>query len=287
MRWGARQAGRAGLLVLSWAVVACGGGTGNDTSVVGAAGGGETPATGVGTTSTTWFVSLTWDVEDVIPTGDPLAFDVVLAGLPVEGGSPPCAVQVEASYFPISSDPAISVRVSTDGRDFDRSFPGCTLGTRVVRLQTTEPIPMDRRVRAEGTEASRHWYPRDDGSLARCELPSCDPATGQPPEPPGCNAALVDAVRAGDVPRRSGIDVRRCEGEWAIVEIDIGASACPATGEPQNNPCAGQNIDRGYYRLVDGAWRHVGYDESAGCGSIHEQVPEFPAALCEGLPSLR
>jgi hypothetical protein len=238
--------------------------------------------------TTTWppLLDRVWDVEGVVRTADPLVFELRLANLPPEGRPPPCAVQIEASYEAISSDPGVTVSVSTGEPEFDLAFPGCELGERVVTLHAIQAPPMDRYVRTAGPNGDRHWYPREDGSLTRCDLLGCDPGTGQPPAPPGCNAVLVDAVRAGDVPRHSGIDVRACEGEWAVVDIDIGASACPVTGDASPNPCAGQRLDRVYYRLVDGVWRFLAYDEGPGCGEIPEQVPDFPVALCEGLPEL-
>ncbi len=50
-----------------------------------------------------------------------------------------------------------------------------------------------------------------------------DAVTVKPPEAPD---ALIDDVKKGDVPKRSGINVRACEVPWAVVDIDIGASAC-------------------------------------------------------------
>ena len=155
-----------------------------------------------------------------------------------------------------------------------------------MTLHAIQAPPMDRYLRTAGPNDDRHWYPREDVSLTRCDLPGCDPGTGQPPAPPGCNAALVDAVRAGDVPRHSGIDVRACDGEWAVLDIDIGESACPVTGDASPNLCVGRRLDCVYYRLVDGVWSFLAYDEGPGCGEIPERVPDFPAALCEGLPEL-
>lgn len=109
--------------------------------------------------------------------------------------------------------------------------------------------------------------------------------TGQAPDLIGCGRELVDAVRQMDVPPRSHIDVRGCVEGWAVVDVDIGASACPAGEEP--NRCAGQRIDRIYARRTDGRWTTITYDNAAGCGTVRDTGPEFPAELCESLPPAR
>ena len=77
--------------------------------------------------TTTWppLLDRLWDVEGVVRTADPLVFELRLANLPPEGSPPPCAVQIDASYEAISSDPGVTVSVSTGEPEFDPAFPGC------------------------------------------------------------------------------------------------------------------------------------------------------------------
>ena len=90
-------------------------------------------------------------------------------------------------------------------------------------------------------------------------------------------------MRRGDVPRRAYVDVRACELPWAVVDIDTGAGACPATGEPFN-PCAGKQIDRSYWKVVEGRWDVLAHSSGAGCGAVLDVLPDLPAHLCADLP---
>ena len=90
---------------------------------------------------------------------------------------------------------------------------------------------------------------------------------------------------SGDVPRRFSIANERCQGEWAVIEVDIGAGACPATDEPEN-PCVGQRNNRHFYRAVDDAWVLLAITRSAGCDDVHSADTSFPAELCDDLPAI-
>jgi len=96
---------------------------------------------------------------------------------------------------------------------------------------------------------------------------------------------LADAVRSGDVPRRVGLSNKRCQLPWAVIDVDVGAGACPATGDAPN-PCAGQDVQRTYWRAAGHTWTQVGSSTGQGCGEIATIVPEFPIELCADLPAL-
>ena len=130
------------------------------------------------------------------------------------------------------------------------------------------------------------WVPGADG-YEPCELPACDPETGAGPAVAACSdgGQLIEDVRTlGDVPRHSDIVEHRCEGRWAMVEVDIGSGSCPA-GDGQN-PCAGETIDRLFLRAGTPHWEVIGRTRDAGCGDITDVDADFPAALCADRPAL-
>ena len=231
------------------------------------------------------------EISGISPSDNPAAL-VAAVTMPVGEGA--CAIDVETRVeyeadriylgLTYTEDQTHVYEVKEEGLVFiDGSSPvdDCERAARQVEVSLDGPLA-GRAVITQLPVA--HWLSSVDGRYSRCELPVCDPHTGSPPPEPACgDATLPDAVRGGDVPRRAGIDVRACELPWAVVDIDVGAGACPATGEP-GNACAGKNIDRSYWRAADGRWDLLAYSSGPGCGQVLEHVPEFPAAMCADLP---
>lgn len=123
-----------------------------------------------------------------------------------------------------------------------------------------------------------------DGRLEQCPAGPqiCNNA------PAACDdATLHDAIANADVPAHFRMPVTRCEDPFAVVDVDHGAGACPQSGEPETNSCAGQAVQRMYWRIVAERWELIGYDENEGCGRIAEVAPDFPAHLCADLPAVR
>ena len=157
-----------------------------------------------------------------------------------------------------------------------------------------DAAPPDVRVALKGTLAGRHvitqdpvarWVPTTTGGYRRCELPDCDAGTGQTPLAATCeDGTLAAAARSGDVPRHAGLANTRCEAPWAVLDIDIGAAACPASDSL--NPCAGTWVRRTYWQTTTHTWEQVGASVGPGCGDIAAVVPEFPTDLCHNLPAL-
>ena len=128
------------------------------------------------------------------------------------------------------------------------------------------------------------WVADSSGHFTPCELPACDPSTGEPPVAATCeDGSLAEDVRVhGDVGRHAAIGESRCADGWAMVEVDIGAGACPPT-DSGPNPCSGQRIDRLFLRAGVNNWEVVTRSRSAGCIDVHQAAPEFPPALCVDL----
>lgn len=178
--------------------------------------------------------------------------------------------------------------VSLDPRlDLPRLEHGaCPDGSSTIELTMDAPLG-GRDVMTDGVR----WVPGASGApgpYVACQLPGCDPATGEAPVTGSCadRSALVDDIRTlGDVGMHAGIAELRCEGTWAMVEVDIGAGACPpADGGP--NPCAGQRVDRLFLRAGTPHWQIITRTREAGCGPVTSGAPDFPVALCEDLPAL-
>jgi hypothetical protein len=232
------------------------------------------------------------EVVAVAPAPDPAALAVTLGGVPTGDG--PCAVAFESSVEYEADRIHLTVRYEAEVtevqevleqgyRTLEVGSPEdvCTRGTVEIAVPLDGPLAA-RPVVTQGPSGT--WSSGVDGTYRRCELPDCDPDTGQPPPSAGCgDASLIDAVRRGDVPRRAGIDVRACELPWAVVDVDVGAGACPASGDDVN-PCAGKRVDRSYWKAVDGRWQSVAYSDGPGCGDVLLHLPELPEALCAHLP---
>mgnify|MGYP003377545511 CR=1 FL=1 len=99
------------------------------------------------------------------------------------------------------------------------------------------------------------WVADADGAYGVCELPDCDPETGAAPATAACEGGSLTAdIRTyADVGSHASIGEKRCQDGWAMVEVDIGAGACPA--DEGANPCAGRRIDRLFLKVGVPHWR--------------------------------
>ena len=162
-------------------------------------------------------------------------------------------------------------------------FGACPTTNPTIQLAVDRPLG-DRDLMLDGVR----WVPSTGDRYQRCELPACDPQTGAGAEVATCSdtVALVDDVRTrGDVPRHSDIGEVRCEGGWAMVEVDIGSSACPPS-DGAANPCAGKTLDRLFLRAGTPHWEVIGRTRDAGCGAISDVAAQFPLDLCRDRPAL-
>jgi hypothetical protein len=251
------------------------------------------PDGGPDTTIAAFASSPALEISGVAPATDPMVLVATTEAVPT--GTGPCAVEVKPSveyeadriYLSLTfTEEVTQVSELLEGGGFrtieeSSSTEGCDLVATPV--QVTLDGPLDRRAVITQNPMA-YWLAGPDGRYQRCELPACDPQTGQVSAVAGCeDSTLPDAVRRGDVPKRAGIDVRACQLPWAVVDIDTGAGACPATGEP-GNPCAGKTIHRSYWKSVDGTWEVVAYSSGPGCGDVLGAIADFPPQLCADLP---
>lgn len=129
------------------------------------------------------------------------------------------------------------------------------------------------------------WVADADGAYGVCELPDCDPETGAAPATAACEGGSLTAdIRTyADVGSHASIGEKRCQDGWAMVEVDIGAGACPA--DEGANPCAGRRIDRLFLKVGVPHWEVLARTREAGCGPVASN-PDFPKVLCEDRPAL-
>lgn len=233
--------------------------------------------------TTTWDTSgpLSFDVQPsgVARTSNPMELAVTVRGLPPDRGSPPCTAELAVTAY--ETEVQVSLQTVVRAVLPGPPFAGCQLSDRTVNVSLKQPLG-DRPVAFPPSQ--RFVVVRSGGAYVRCTLPSCDPSV-EPRIPARCgNGTLQTAVFSSDAPKRSRMSNERCEGEWAVIDVDLGAAACPATGDPAN-PCAGQRVDREFFRIVDGAWRLRDVSRKPGCDDVTQVEPDFPLRLCADLPA--
>jgi hypothetical protein len=147
-------------------------------------------------------------------------------------------------------------------------FDGCELATRTVTVTLAAPVGARRVIDAMG---ARFW--QEGGEWIGCGhvVMTCVPG------PATCDN-LPDSVANLDVPQGTGVDVHGCDGRFAVVDADMGRRDCPAGGE-----C--RRVDRLFLAVQDEEWAVVGRGRAAGCDVIADHAPDFPTAMCEGLPA--
>ncbi|HEX6420922.1 MAG TPA: hypothetical protein VFZ77_20635 [Acidimicrobiales bacterium] len=223
------------------------------------------------------------DVAAIRAGGDGRSLVARVDGLPVDGSTNVCEVELSDAVEFEADRIYLQVTYLTHDPDHDPAFPGCRTGPREVTVDLGSPLA-GRHVLTQFP--SGRWIPGPGGDYSQCVLPACDPSTGVAPLPVTCDdSTLADAARSSDVPRHSGLANKRCELPWAVIDIDVGAGACPATGDGTNR-CAGQNVRRTYWRAAGHTWQQVGSSIGSGCGDVADIAPDFPLHLCADLPPL-
>jgi hypothetical protein len=193
--------------------------------------------------------------------------------LPTDASAAGCAVEATPRAQETPYEVIVYIDLMGDVGD-PPYFEGCAVEERSMTVPLADPIA-DRRV----TDAFGSIFWQRDGRWTGCDQVVMTCVT----DPASCdNGTLRDTIANADVPRHFGMDTR-CEEPYAVVDVDIGAGACPAD-DTGPNPCAGERIRRMYWRIEDGAWVEIGVDQGRGCGDVLETAPDFPTHLCADLP---
>lgn len=193
--------------------------------------------------------------------------------MPADSATGPCAVAVE-DLVEIHTD-WVSVSFVVDGAA--RPFDGCDPQPRRVEVTLPEPIG-DRRV-IDPFGARFHLR---EGRWIGCDSVVVECIT----QPAACEGpTLRQTVANLDVPRGSGTEDLRCMEPWAVVDVDLNAGACPASGDGDPG-CAPPRMRRIFLRIESDAWVEIGYWPGAGCAGVQASAPDFPTALCHDLRAL-
>lgn len=151
-----------------------------------------------------------------------------------------------------------------------------------VKAETTLTTPGPLGQRPLSLNSSEVWH-RLGASYGRCdEHLGCTP----PADP--CAEAWIDKVTFdADVPVKhlnGARDVRGCDGTWLVLDINRHVGDCPPADGVPACPATG-HASRVVYRWTGNGWNGVAGAKGAGCDEIKAQLPEFPSALCDRLPS--
>jgi hypothetical protein len=230
---------------------------------------------------------------EAVESSDERSITVRTEPVPVEAADGSCRAEVtpradehggESAMIDVSVDvradrPQLGDPATRDENGFVVTWEGCELAPRTVVIELEHPVGRP----VHDPFGSQFWL--QDGRWVGCDhiVMTCivDPASCD-------NSTLRDTIANADVPRHFGMGNSRCEEPFAVVDVDVGAGACPVTGDPTDNPCAGENIRRLYFRIdADAAaWTVAGSDPGPGCGTITATIPDFPTHLCHDLPAL-
>ncbi len=231
---------------------------------------------------------LPWPVNAIDRTDEPDSLDFVVSDVPVADGSDICASVVEIRGVVRAEDGVALIEVNlVNGLSYpERETAGCATTEQTIRFVLGSVVAdIEKILIVSFSDVRQTFYPVDDG-FTECALPDCDPNTGLPATEPGCDTIARDIrerLVGLDLPRRANWNTIACDNEWAVLEIDFGAAACPATGDA-TNACSGRNIKRAYIHLTDsGFWNVVDWDEDNGCGDVPTNEPMFPTDLCADL----
>ncbi len=130
------------------------------------------------------------------------------------------------------------------------------------------------------------WGADGAGGLAECAPPfGC-----APPPADRCDAAWVEYLfTTVEVAPDNSYDVRACDGQWLVLDIDsVPAGCAPPGGAPAPAGCAGAGSSMRWFAAFgdeSSGWQIVASGGEAGCTPV-DDVPAFPRELCADLPAL-
>lgn len=161
----------------------------------------------------------------------------------------------------------------------DPDDPGCLAKpTDTFELRVPDLQPKDLVATGPGGT----WRPTGTAAYARCsEELGC-----YPPKDP-CDPAWTRLVTTGaELPPEKDVDVLACADGWMVADVDAVSTGCHSVdGSTPPAACAGTGVHARWYARWLGPARgwNVVASGTSGCADV-VSVPEFPQALCTGLP---
>lgn len=198
----------------------------------------------------------------------------------VRPGADAASVVIEVSVPDCAGEPRVEMLTEENDTVYANvvvSGLGDCAGRKAAEVVLRTPGPLGTRPLM--LNSMDVWGP-SGGAYARC-----DEQLGCVPPEDHCAEAWIDKTVYGmDVPikRLHGVrDVRGCDGDWLVLDINRSAGDCPpAEGAP---PCAASGqASRVFFEWREG-WTSFAGSQQAGCADAQAARPNFPAALCSSL----
>lgn len=95
--------------------------------------------------------------------------------------------------------------------------------------------------------------------------------------PPSCAEESLRFATLGMYDGVYPFEVLRCEGRWALVDLDT----CGGYHGEDGPYCAGYGVDRILLAVTDGTWNSTGFKQDLFCPNPAEYDPELPDWVCE------
>ncbi len=159
---------------------------------------------------------------------------------------------------------------------------GCPPGpVRTVRIEL--PAPLGRRQVILNHQET--FWSAGATRLSLCATWTgaiCRPAPPWPPSATCTDASYGQAMDATYPPAHSDYGPLGCDGRWLV--LNVGWPGGPA-GCDGPSCTGGSTVTHWFFRAGRHGWIVVGNSLTAGCTRIHQEAPQFPTALCAGLPA--
>jgi hypothetical protein len=84
-------------------------------------------------------------------------------------------------------------------------------------------------------------------------------------------------------PEHSDYDALGCDGRWLVLNVGWPGGAAGCDGPSCNT---GSTVTHWFFRASRRGWITIATSLTAGCTRVHQEAPQFPTALCAGLPAV-
>ncbi len=153
--------------------------------------------------------------------------------------------------------------------------------TDVTTAVVHSPVDLNRLDLVVNDEA---WKPGPDGTFVRCST-----EVGCHPPEDRCAPVWTHLVTAeAELPPEQSVDVLACTKHWLVLDVDAVVTGCQSVdGSTPPTGCDDAGVHTRWFAELgpDRRWTVVASSREDGCREVVAQVPQFPRALCEGLPA--
>jgi len=106
-----------------------------------------------------------------------------------------------------------------------------------------------------------------------------------PPVPPAScsNPSYSAAMGATAPPQDADFNAVGCDSNWLVLNVGWPGGPSGCDGPTCNQ---GSTVTHWFFRAGPHGWIVIANSRTAGCTRVHQVVPQFPTALCAGLPAV-